>query len=70
MDEEEITEIIEKLSNKNFYKSMCSDAIKGLWQDVYVFEDTEKEVEIYIKIQIFNNKAILIQFKEYKKEDV
>jgi hypothetical protein len=69
MDQEEITDIIERLSSKNFYKSMCSDRFEGVWQDVYIFYDNEKEVEIYIKIQIVDNKAILIQFKECKKEE-
>jgi len=48
---------------------MCSDRFEGVWQDVYIFYDNEKEVEIYIKIQIVDNKAILIQFKECKKEE-
>lgn len=70
MDEDEITDVIEKLSNKNFYKSMPSDRFPELWQDVYIFKDDENDIEIYIKIQIFENKAILVQFKEYKKEEI
>lgn len=49
INENDIVEIIQKLCNRNFYKSMTSDRFKGRWQDVYVFLDLENENKLYIK---------------------
>jgi len=68
-NEEQISEVIYKLCNYHFYKSMPSERFEQRWQDVYIFKDSEKEVEIYLKIQIHEDKAIMVQFKEYKKEE-
>ena len=37
-----------------------------LWQDVYKIEDEEKDVKLYIKLQLGsdNNTAVVIQFKK------
>lgn len=70
ISENDIVEIIQKLCNQNFYKSMTSDRFKERWQDVYVFSDLENENKVYIKIQITEEKAILVQFKEFQEEEI
>lgn len=62
--EEAIEEVVNKLSVKNFYKSMQSHHNKKLWQDVYKLEDEGNS--LYIKLQLsFPDKknAVLIQLK-------
>lgn len=60
---EKIYETIKKLSVENFYKSMESNRNPLLVQDVYHFEDIEKDLKLYIKLQIKEN-AVVISFKE------
>lgn len=62
--EEEILEVIKNLCNDSFYKSMTTHNNPKLWQDVYKYYDKEKNIRVYIKIQISNNYAVLIQMKK------
>ncbi len=57
-----ITEIIKSLKNANFYKSMTSHLNAKIWQDVYKIKDQGND--LYIKLQIVDENAVLIQFKE------
>ena len=64
MDEEEILDVIEDIQEDDFYKSMPSEKVPSLWQDVY--RVTHEGNVLYIKLQILvnNKKAVIIQFKE------
>jgi motility quorum-sensing regulator/GCU-specific mRNA interferase toxin len=56
-----IKEVLE-LEQINFYKSMTSNNNHKIWQDVY-----HKKINFqtaYIKIQIVNEKTVIIQFKK------
>lgn len=66
MDVDAILEVIYRLNRKHFYKSMTAHYNPRLWQDVYKIEDKEKDVKLYIKLQLGsdNNTAVVIQFKE------
>jgi motility quorum-sensing regulator / GCU-specific mRNA interferase toxin len=51
------------LTAADFYKSMESEAVPGLWQDVYrpVFEG----LALYVKLQIWaDGLVVVISFKE------
>ena len=50
------------LSESHFYKTMASETVPGLMQDVYKirFEDER----IYLKLQIKNECAVVVSFKE------
>ncbi len=60
-DEDDILEIVSKLSPKELYKSMTTHYDFKVWQDVY-YIDMHK-LKLYIKLQI-NDDAIVISFKE------
>jgi len=64
MDEEAILDVIEDIQEDDFYKSMPSEKVPSLWQDVY--RVTHDGNILYIKLQISanNKKAVIIQFKE------
>lgn len=58
-----IVEAILMLSPSNFYKTMESERMPGLWQDVYHL--TYREKDLYIKVQIdAHGRAVVISFKK------
>ena len=60
-DEDDILEVVLKLSPKELYKSMTTHYDNKIWQDVYYV--TLQKKELYVKLQI-NEDAIVISFKE------
>ncbi len=61
LNDDEVLEVIEKLTAKHLYKSMTSYANHTIWHDVY--HSKYKKIELYIKLQV-NENAIIISFKE------
>ena len=61
LSDDDMLDVIDKLTTNNLYKSMTSYNNHLLWHDVYhsKFED----IELYIKLQVKEN-AIIISFKE------
>lgn len=57
-----ILDTIESLTNKDFYKSMTTHHDHTIWQDVYKPLILNKRA--YVKIQIINEKTVIISFKE------
>ena len=53
--------VCDVLREQHFYKTMPSQKMPGLWQDVYkvVFKDTA----LYVKIQISRGRAVLVSYK-------
>jgi hypothetical protein len=62
MGEAEIVTAVLALEPHCFYKSMESEKQQGLWQDVYHLK--WDAAELYIKVQINNGFAVVIQCKE------
>ncbi len=60
-DKEVLMQVLE-LETANFYKSMTSNNNSKIWQDVY--HKKIKHKIAYIKIQIVDEKTVIIQFKE------
>jgi hypothetical protein len=59
---EDIVEAILSLEETHFYKSMESERISGLWQDVYHL--WYRGVHLYVKLQVdMKGRAVVIQFK-------
>ncbi|HYR06290.1 MAG TPA: type II toxin-antitoxin system MqsR family toxin, partial [Longimicrobium sp.] len=51
------------LQPRDFYKSMESEKIPGLWQDVYHLN--HHRCWLYIKLQLLaDGRAVVVQFKE------
>ena len=65
IDEEGIIVVARSLTYQHFYKSMMSHDNHTLWQDVY-----KKIISpisgYYIKLQISDDDAVIISFKENK----
>ncbi len=62
-DRDAIIEAILLLKPENFYKTMESELLPGLWQDVYHLEFREEQ--LYIKLQLGDGgRAFVIQFKQ------
>jgi motility quorum-sensing regulator / GCU-specific mRNA interferase toxin len=62
LGQEDIVEAVLALHAGDFYKTMESERIPGLWQDVYHLE--YRGVSLYIKLQIgFDGRAYVVQFK-------
>lgn len=59
---EHIVEAVLLLMPQHFYKTMESEQVPGLWQDVYHIE--YRDWPLYIKLQIgFDGRAHVVQFK-------
>jgi|SRR3972149_2249431 len=58
----ELIEIVLNLKSSDFYKSMTHYLNYKLWQDVY--RPFYKEKRLYVKIQIVDDKAVVVDFKE------
>ena len=54
--------IVGQLSDTHFYKTMPADAKPGYWQDVYHI--TYEGQRVYLKLQIVNERAGVVAFKE------
>jgi motility quorum-sensing regulator/GCU-specific mRNA interferase toxin len=53
---------VQELRKNEIYKTMESEKVPGLWQDVYRTNDGA--IQLYIKLQkSFDGKGIIIQFK-------
>lgn len=61
MNDSDIVKAVLQLTSSNFYKTMQSEKMQALWQDVYHINYANKT--IYLKIQI-TAKAVIISFKE------
>ena len=61
LDTEGIKNVVVGLTNRDFYKSMTTLADSTLWQDVYLPLIGDRQA--YVKIQIANESAVVIQFK-------
>jgi hypothetical protein len=62
-DDIDIIECIrDELRESHFYKTMPSEKVPGLWQDVYRIRFRGQN--IYLKLQITRKKAVIISFKE------
>jgi motility quorum-sensing regulator/GCU-specific mRNA interferase toxin len=58
----DIVEAVLELTRQDFYKSMESERLPGLWQDVYHLEF--RGVWLYIKLQLATTgRAFVVQFK-------
>ena len=63
LSEDELVEIVLSLTPSHFYKSMESEQLPGLWQDVYHFP--HGAAVLYVKLQIDPlGRAVIIQCKE------
>lgn len=60
----EIIQQVLKLESENLYKSMTSNHNTKIWQDVYHKYMSNDYNAAYIKIQIMNDKTVVIQFKK------
>ena len=58
--------ICEILEERHFYKSMPSEKMPDLWQDVY--KVTFLGVPLYVKIQVRGGRAVLISYKPDESE--
>lgn len=62
-NEDDIVEAVLQLTPQHFYKSMESEKMPGLWQDVYHLEF--RGIWLYIKLQIgIHGRAFVVQFKQ------
>lgn len=62
--DEMIVERVQRLTRKEFYKSMTVNTDSKVWQDVYKSADEDRS--LYIKLQLAatgDEKAVVIQFK-------
>lgn len=64
MTVEEICLVVDGLTQGHFYKSMTSEQIAGLWQDVYRTSDGTNGIYIKLQMSVDGKKAVLIQFKK------
>jgi len=65
LDEDDIIHVIENcLQLRDFYKTMASDKIKGLMQDVY--KTSYNNMKLYVKIQLGfqGDTVVIISFKK------
>jgi hypothetical protein len=63
LDDEDIFDcVVNYLSETHFYKTMPAEKKTGLMQDVYRI--TYKTHRIYLKLQVANDWAVVISFKE------
>jgi motility quorum-sensing regulator/GCU-specific mRNA interferase toxin len=60
---DDLVEAVLHLTVQDFYKSMESERMPGLWQDVYHVKF--RGVWLYIKLQIgVGGRAVVVQFKQ------
>jgi motility quorum-sensing regulator / GCU-specific mRNA interferase toxin len=62
-DLDDIVEAVLELTSQHFHKSMESERMPGLWQDVYHLEF--RGIWLYIKLQLgVKGRAFVVQFKK------
>ena len=62
LSEHDVVACVLSLTASDFYKTMVSDAVPGLWQDVY--RPTYEQMALYVKLQIeLDGDAVVISFK-------
>lgn len=62
LGDDDIVDAVLGLTSADFYKSMESEQLPGLWQDVYHAE--YRGLRLYIKLQMgVDGRAIVVQFK-------
>ncbi|RKH39705.1 type II toxin-antitoxin system MqsR family toxin [Corallococcus sp. AB050B] len=61
---DDIDDIVSNLTSADFYKSMPSKMIAGLWQDVYRTDFLGTPLYVKIQMQDSNTCAVLISLKE------
>lgn len=64
MTVEDISEVIERLCSKHFYKSMTTYKNHKIWQDVYRYQDGDKALYVKLQLSVDGAKAVLIQMKK------
>lgn len=63
LDDKDIFDcVVNHLNETQFYRTMPAEKKKGLMQDVYRI--TYKSQRIYLKLQVANDWAVVISFKE------
>jgi hypothetical protein len=62
LDDDIVDCVTNHLSESHFYKTMASETVPGLMQDVYKLRYEGQR--IYIKLQIRNDRAVVVSFKE------
>jgi motility quorum-sensing regulator/GCU-specific mRNA interferase toxin len=62
-ERDDLVEAVLELESQHFYKSMESERMPGLWQDVYHLEF--RGIWLYIKLQLgTHGRAFVVQFKQ------
>ncbi|HSW30648.1 MAG TPA: type II toxin-antitoxin system MqsR family toxin [Longimicrobiales bacterium] len=62
LDESDIRECVARLGPSDFYKTMPSERVPGLFQDVYLTR--HHGLPIYLKVQLApNGDAVVVSFK-------
>lgn len=64
MDDDAIIDVIEDIQEEDFFKSMPSEQIQSLWQDVYRVTHDGNELYIKLQLSVNNKKVVVIQFKQ------
>ncbi len=59
---EDVVKIIQKLTPRNFYKSMTTYASHHVWQDVYHAE--YQALKLYLKFMMDEEGHLIVSFKE------
>ena len=63
LDDDVLDCILHSLAETHFYKTMPSEKVPGLWQDVYKLR--YDGTPVYLKLQIdFNEQSVVISFKK------
>ena len=60
LDEDDICECVLALDSRNFYKTMPSKKKAGTFQDVY--KRHHYSIPIYLKLQMLDDKTVIISF--------
>ncbi len=60
---EQAVTVVLGLKQKDFYKSMTTNADHKIWQDVY-HASLKTGMVVYIKVTLRENGSVVIQFKE------
>jgi len=63
IDDEMIVERVQRLTRKEFDKSMTAYGNPKLWQDVYKSDDGERSLYIKLQLAVTGEKTVIIQFK-------
>lgn len=64
MDAESMIDVIENIQEDDFYKTMPSEKVQGLWQDVYRVNDGNNKIYIKLQLSVNGKKVVVVQFKK------